>query len=87
MAMTKDEIRESLRQGFSAYATKQWRASLVLGGRLSIIKQNAALAKMSDEEFAALAKEERERALQRMAAQHQAFHPVAPVQAVEEASS
>lgn len=87
MAMTKDEIRESLRRGFSAYATKQLRAGLVLGGRLSVVKQNAALAKMPDDEFDALAREEMERAMQRMKAQQQAFHPAAPVQALEEVLS
>ncbi|QBR36049.1 hypothetical protein ETW23_07745 [Leisingera sp. NJS201] len=84
MATTKDDIRDGLRRSFSAYATRQGRAYRMLGGRLAILKQNAALAKISGEEFAELSREEMERAMQRMEAQQQALHPVAPVQTVEE---
>ncbi|AHD03091.1 hypothetical protein [Leisingera methylohalidivorans] len=84
MPTTKDDIRDGLRRSFSVYATRQGRAYRMLGGRLAILKQNAALARISEEEFAELSKEEMERAAQRMEARQQDFHPVTAVPAVEE---
>ncbi|MDE4175781.1 hypothetical protein PXK01_16585 [Phaeobacter sp. PT47_59] len=82
MAMTKDEIREELRGCFSAYVTKNLRDGIILGGRLSVLEKEAALAKIGAEEFADLVREEMQKPMRRMEAQP-AIHPVVPLVLVE----
>ncbi|WP_281955444.1 hypothetical protein [Pseudophaeobacter arcticus] len=68
MALTEDEIRASLKEGMSLYATKLHRANLVLGNRLAVLRQEADLAKLPDGRFDQVAREEMEVADRRMKA-------------------
>ncbi len=78
MAMSEDQIRESMRRSFSAYATKMRRASLVLGSNLSVLKNEAELAKLEGDAFGRIAREEMSAADQRMKADAVTFHPAVP---------
>lgn len=78
MAKTKIEMRQALHRSFSAYATKQRRASLVLGTRLAVLKLDAGLSKMEPGEFETIARQEMETTLRRMEADTATFHPVVP---------
>jgi hypothetical protein len=78
MALTEDEIRASLKEGMSLYATKLHRANLVLGNRLAVLRQEADLAKLPDGRFDQVAREEMEVADRRMQANVQICHPATP---------
>ncbi|MEP0153570.1 MAG: hypothetical protein ABJV68_27095 [Paracoccaceae bacterium] len=79
MALTEDEIRASLKEGMSLYATRLHRANLVLGNRLAVLRQEADLAKLPDGRFDQVAREEMEVADRRMRANVQICHPVTPL--------
>lgn len=83
MAMTKEQIRESLRSRFSSFATKHRRATMVLGSGLKILEREAELAKIPRDDHQAMVREEMERAITRMEAEAKALHPVVPVLAAE----
>ncbi|UWS78495.1 hypothetical protein N1037_14600 [Phaeobacter sp. G2] len=76
MELTEDEIRASLKEGMSLYATRLHRANLVLGNRLAVLRQEADLAKLPDGRFDQVAREEMEVADRRMRANVQICHPV-----------
>ncbi|MVO18264.1 hypothetical protein [Parasedimentitalea huanghaiensis] len=86
MPMSKHDYREKLRQNLSAYATSQTRASMTLGGRLTVLRLQATVAGLTDDDLADITAEETARADRRLARITE-LHPVGPVVQVEDIQS
>jgi hypothetical protein len=86
MPISKDDYRQKLRQNLSAYATSQTRASMTLGGRLTVLRLQATVAGLTDADLADITAEETARADRRLA-RITALHPVGPVVHVEDIQS
>jgi len=84
--MSKEKYRLKLRQNLSAYATSQTRASMTLGGRLTVLRLQATVAGLTDADLADITAEETARADRRLA-RITALHPVGPVVHVEDIQS
>jgi len=79
MAMTSTQIEQGLAEAFTIYTTKQRRAGFVLGNRLAVLRQEAALAHLDPHDFERMAREQMEIADARMRSDVASFHPVAAV--------
>jgi len=84
--MSKDDYRQKLRQNLSAYATSQTRASMTLGGRLTVLRLQATVAGLTAEDLADITAEETARADRRLA-RITALHSVGPIVHVEDIQS
>ena len=79
MAMTPDQINADLARAFSAYATQQRRAGLVLGNRLAVLRNEAKLARLTNADFDRMARAQMEISDARMRSDVSRLHPVAAV--------
>ncbi|AZV78746.1 hypothetical protein EBB79_13265 [Parasedimentitalea marina] len=86
MPKSKEKYRLKLRQNLSAYATSQTRASMTLGGRLTVLRLQATVAGLTDVDLADITAEETARSDRRLA-RITALHPVGPVVHVEDIQS
>ncbi len=79
MAMTPAQINADLAKAFRCYASKQRRAGLVLGNRLAVLRQEAALAHLNPRDFEQMARAQMDITDARMRSDVATFHPVAAI--------
>lgn len=79
MPITEDQYRDAIRLGFSAFATNQRRAFMVLSGKLAVLQQDAQVAHIRPEIAKRIAREEMDKAMDRLEKEAVSFHRAVPL--------